>query len=91
MNETTPKYILELENKLKEHIDTRFDKVEDRLDRVEEKLDKHDKKLDSHFETIGEMKVQVTEIHLTLPKKASYEYVEGIDKRTKKLEKTVFA
>ncbi len=93
-----------IENKLDSH-DREFVNIKDKLDShdkefvsIKSKLDSHDKefvnikdKLDSHFETIGEIKVQVTEINLMLPNKANYEYAIDIDERTKKIEKLVFA
>jgi hypothetical protein len=68
----------------KGEVNERFDKVDKRFEMVEDKLD-------SHFETIGEIKVQVTDIAILLREKASLEYVREIDERTKALEKVAFA
>ena len=98
MNEATPKYITELETKLKEHIDTGFDKVDERLgkvevrlEKVEGRLEKVENNLDIHFETIGELKVEVTRTNMLLRKKAPDSEVKDLQHRTKKLENAVFA
>ncbi|MDO8430632.1 MAG: hypothetical protein Q7S72_01410 [Candidatus Taylorbacteria bacterium] len=65
--------------------------VNGRFDKIDKRFDVTDDKLDSHFETIGEVKVQVTDIAISLHKKANHEYVKEIDERTKDLEKVAFA
>ena len=96
MREKTPIYIKELKEDLKNHIDQKIENhvpkyFKEFREHIDKKFDKIDEKLEIHFETIGEIKVQVTEISLNLRNKASHEYVKDIDKRTGKLEKTVFA
>jgi hypothetical protein len=94
MQEQVPNYFKEFVmdfSEFKKNVTNRFDKVDDRLVKIESRLDIVEEKIDSHFEVIGEMKIQITDIHQSLPEKASHEYVVDIDKRTKKLEKLVFA
>ncbi|MEK7464060.1 MAG: hypothetical protein AAB610_03005 [Patescibacteria group bacterium] len=105
MNETTPKYIIELKNELKNNITglkqefgelkttlvNRIDKMDVKINKMDVKMDEIIEKQDIHFETIGELKVQVTGIELNLKNKANHDYVKEIEKRTDKLEKVVFA
>lgn len=72
-------------------MDARFDGIDTRLDRMDERLSRVEGKIDVHFETIGELKVQVTEIALSLKEKASVDYVRQIEERTEKIEGVVFA
>ena len=105
MQEKEPLYFKEFRKELKHHLDDNFDrinkkfakidlqfaKIDTQFTKIDQKFDKVHEKLDMHFETIGETKVQVTEINLNLKNKASHEYVKDVEKRTEKLEKVVFA
>lgn len=112
MNETTPKYIIELKDELKKDItglkqefgefrtiltdridiiDVKIDTLDTKVNKMDVKMDEIIEKQDVHFETIGELKVQVTGIELSLKDKANHKYVKEIEKRTEKLEKVVFA
>ena len=72
-------------------VNVRFDKIDKRFEKVDKRFEKVEDKLDSHFETIGEVKIQVTGIEEMLRNKANHEYVKEIDERTKALERVAFA
>lgn len=74
-----------------EVIDEKLEVVDARLDKMDERLSRVEGKIDVHFETIGELKVQVTEIALLLKEKASVDYVRQTEERTEKIEGAVFA
>ncbi|MEK7184928.1 MAG: hypothetical protein AAB683_02230 [Patescibacteria group bacterium] len=82
MTEQIPKYFAELSKDFKE-----FKKE---LKEQSEKIDKVIENQEIHFETIGEMKIQITNIESQLTLKANQVYVDGIDNRVEKLEKVIF-
>ncbi len=82
---------LEVIDEKLEVVDTKLEVVDARLDKMDERLSRVEGKIDVHFETIGELKVQVTEIALSLKEKASVDYVRQIEERTEKIEGVVFA
>ena len=94
MIEKTPEYFVEFAkgfNEFKKEVNQKFDSIDHRFDKIDEEFEKVHEKLDTHFETIGELKVQVTCIDLMLKEKANHSYVKDIDNRVEKLEKVVFA
>ena len=90
MIETAPKYIVEFKNELKEDIKKLEKTLVGRMGKMDVKINEIIEKQDVHFEAIGELKVQVTGIELSLKDKASHKYAKEIEKRTEKLEKVVF-
>ncbi len=69
----------------------KFDKIEIRFDNLESKIDEIVAQQELHFETLGEMKIQLTSIEKKLNTEADNSVVENIEKRTEKLERVVFA
>src|SRR5574343_597933 len=95
--EKAPKYFADFVtefNGFRKDVYNRFDVIEcdihllkSRIDSIDSNLKIVIEKQDMHFETIGEMKVQITQINQKLDNKANQFFVDGIDLRLNRLEK----
>ena len=74
-----------------EGVDIKFDGIYKRLDNIDCNLQEVNDKLDSHFEEIGELKVEVTKIHMLFEKKVDQKDHDKLVHRTDKLESLAFA
>lgn len=73
------------------NLESRFDNLESKFDNIEGKIDGIVTQQEIHFETLGEIKLQLTGIEKKLNTKADESVVENIEMRTSKLESAVFA